>query len=124
VALARRIIRDYTSRSQESDFGLADVDEVSLTGLDGELHWYLTQSRPTYAKMSEMHKPVSDLVVDGTKSPEEIVEEIIKFIENKELQFINKNKLNKLTLFLIAFFVLLLYNINYNVDKNHYLYYL
>ena len=124
MALARRIIRDYTSRSQESDFGLADVDEVSLTGLDGELHWYLTQSRPTYAKMSEMHKPVSDLVVDGTKSPEEIVEEIIKFIENKELQFINKNKLNKLTLFLIAFFVLLLYNINYNVDKNHYLYYL
>ena len=80
VALARRIIRDYTSRSQESDFGLDDVDEVSLTGLDGELRWYLTRSRPTYAKMPEMHKPVSDLVVDGMKTPEEIVEEIIKYM--------------------------------------------
>ena len=88
VALARRIIRDYTSRSQENDFGLADVEELSFAGLDGELRWYLTQSRPTYAKMSEMHKPVSDLIVDGTKTPEEIAGEIIKFIEKKELQFI------------------------------------
>jgi uridine kinase len=37
VALARRIIRDYTSRSQENDFGLADVEELSLVGLDKEL---------------------------------------------------------------------------------------
>ncbi|MCL1795156.1 MAG: hypothetical protein FWG34_14990 [Oscillospiraceae bacterium] len=86
VALARRIIRDYTSRSQESDFGLADIEELSLAGLDGELRWYLARSRPTYAKMPEMHKPVSDLVVDGTRTPEEIVDEIIKFIEKKELQ--------------------------------------
>jgi len=70
VALARRIIRDYTSRSQKSDFGLADIEELSLAELDGELRWYLTNSRPIYAKMPEMHKPVSDLVVDGTKSPE------------------------------------------------------
>jgi hypothetical protein len=38
--------------------------------------------------MSEMHKPVSDLVVDGTKTPDEIADEIIEFIEKKELQFI------------------------------------
>ena len=72
VALARRIIRDYTSRSQESDFGLADIEELSLAGLDKELRWYLTHSRPTYAKMPKMHKPVSDLVVDGTKTPEKL----------------------------------------------------
>jgi len=83
VALARRIIRDYTSRSQESDFGLADIEELSLAGLDKELRWYLTHSRPTYAKMPEMHKPVSDLVVDGTKTPEEIVGKIIEFIEKE-----------------------------------------
>ena len=77
VALARRIIRDYTSRSQESDFGLADIEELSFAGLDKELRWYLTHSRPTYAMMPEMHKPVSDLVLDGTKTPEEIVERII-----------------------------------------------
>jgi len=83
VALARRIIRDYTSRLQESDFGLADVEELSFAGLDKELRWYLTRSRPTYAKMSEMHKPVSDFVVDGMKTPEEIVEIIIEFIEKE-----------------------------------------
>jgi uridine kinase len=80
VALARRIIRDYTSRSQESSFGLADIEELSLAGLDKELRWYLTRSRPAYAKMPEMHKPVSDLVVDGTKTPDEIVEEVINSI--------------------------------------------
>jgi len=84
VALARRIIRDYTSRSTKSDFGLADVDEVSLEALDKELRWYLTRSRPTYARFSEDHKTVSDLIVDGTKSPEEIVNEIIAFINKKK----------------------------------------
>lgn len=81
VALARRIIRDYTSRSTESDFGLADVEELSLAGLDKELRFYLTRSRPTYAKMPEMQKPASDFIVDGLKSPKEIAEEIIIFIE-------------------------------------------
>jgi len=83
VALARRIIRDFTRRSQESDFGLADIEELSLAGLDKELRWYLTHSRSTYAKMPEMHKPVSDLIVDGTKTPDEIVEEIINAITIK-----------------------------------------
>lgn len=78
VALARRIRRDYTNRSQESDFGLADVEELSLAGLDKELEWYLTRSRPTYADFNEAHKAVSDLIVDGTKSPDEIVEIIVR----------------------------------------------
>ena len=77
VALARRIRRDYTNRSQESDFGIGDVDEVSLESIDRELEWYLTHSRPTYARFNEAHKPVSDLVVDGTKSPDEIVAVIV-----------------------------------------------
>ena len=42
------------------------MDEVSLEALDKELRWYLTRSRTTYTKMPEMHKPVSDLIVDGT----------------------------------------------------------
>ena len=77
VALARRIVRDYTSRSRESDFGLADVEELSFAGLDKELRWYLTNSRPIYANMIETHKPVSDLVIDGTKTPNDIVETIV-----------------------------------------------
>ena len=86
VALARRIIRDYTSRSQESDFGLADIEELSLAGLDKELRWYLEHSRPTYAKMSEMHKPVSDLVIDGLQTPDEITRIIIEFIEKERMR--------------------------------------
>ena len=82
VALARRIIRDYTSRSTESDFGLADVDAVNLKALDKELKWYLTCSRQTYARFTEAHKSVSDLVVDGTKSPEEIAKIIIESIRS------------------------------------------
>jgi uridine kinase len=80
IALARRMIRDYTSRSQENDFGLADVDAVSLEALDKELRRYLARSRPTYARFAEAHKSASDIVVDGTKSPDEIAEIIIKRI--------------------------------------------
>jgi len=77
VALSRRIIRDYTSRSKGSDFGLAEVDNVSLRAIDDELRWYLTRSRPTYVRFSEAHRSKSDLVIDGTKLPEEIIEIII-----------------------------------------------
>ena len=80
VAMARRIIRDYTSRSKESDFGLAPVDEVSLKALDNELRWYLTRSRPTYERFAKAHRPVSDIIADGTKSPEKIAESIMEYI--------------------------------------------
>lgn len=78
VALARRIIRDYTSRDKNTN--VADVEEVSLAGLDKALRFYLSRSRATYARMPEMQKPTSDLVVDGTKTPEEIVDEILTYI--------------------------------------------
>lgn len=78
VALARRIIRDYTSRNENTN--VADVEEVSLAGLDKELRFYLSRSRSTYARMPEMQKPTSDLVVDGTKTPEEIADEILSHI--------------------------------------------
>ncbi|MEA4890372.1 MAG: GNAT family N-acetyltransferase [Clostridiaceae bacterium] len=91
VALARRIIRDYTSRDQNTH--TADVEEVSLAGLDKELRFYLARSRSTYARMPEMQKPASDLVIDGTKTPVEIADEIMSRInicrscdiENKEI---------------------------------------
>jgi uridine kinase len=76
VALARRIIRDYTSREENTN--VADVEEVSLAALDKELRFYLARSRSTYARMSKMQKPTSDLVIDGTKTPEEIADDILK----------------------------------------------
>lgn len=80
VALARRIIRDYTSRSQESNFGFADVEEVSLAAIDKELRYYLSYSRPTYARMAEILKLTSAVIVDGMRSPAEIVDKIIEKI--------------------------------------------
>ena len=80
VALARRIRRDYTNRSKESDFGLGYVGEVNLKTIDEELFLYLTSSRPTYMYFSESHMQASDLVVDGTKSLDEIVSEILSYI--------------------------------------------
>ncbi len=79
VALARRIIRDYTSRDENTN--VADVEEVSLAGLDKELRFYLDHSRLTYARMPEMQKPTSDLIVDGTKTPIETANEIKKYIK-------------------------------------------
>lgn len=79
VALTRRIIRDFTSREENTN--VADVEEVSLAGLDKELRFYLACSRSTYARMPEMQKPTSDLVVDGTKTPEEIADEILVRID-------------------------------------------
>lgn len=81
VALARRIIRDYTSRAVNTN--VADVEEVSLTGLDKELRFYLSCSRSTYARMPEMQKPISDLIVDGTKAPEKIADKILTFINTR-----------------------------------------
>lgn len=83
VALARRIIRDYTSRDKNTN--VADVEEVSLAGLDKELRFYLARSRSTYARMPEMQKPASDLIIDGTKTPEEITGDIIDYM--KELSY-------------------------------------
>ena len=84
IALARRIMRDYTDRSKESNFGLADVDEVSLIAIDKELRFYMAHSRPTYVRAIETQRPAADLVVDGTKSPEEIVEMIIEYLSKAE----------------------------------------
>ncbi len=86
VALARRIIRDYTSRPRKSDFGLADVEEVNLASIDKELRFYLEHSRPSYARMSETHRPVSDFIADGTKPPLQIAEEIFNAITDNQNQ--------------------------------------
>lgn len=62
VALARRIIRDYTSRDKNTN--VADVEEVSLAGLE--------------QRALEYSCPV--VYYDGTKTPGEIVDEILTYI--------------------------------------------
>jgi uridine kinase len=75
IALARRIIRDYTSHMPERN-----KTETSLGAIDTEMRHYLSHSRSTYARMAQTQKPVSDLVIDGAKTPNEITDEIVKYI--------------------------------------------
>jgi len=72
VALARRIIRDCAIHSNGLEF------------INSELHQYLEYSRLTYVKMLEMLKPTSDLVVDGTKTPDEIAEVVFEAVMSKK----------------------------------------
>lgn len=71
IALARRTIRDFTSRGEHRH-----KIEVNLKTIEKELQNYLGISRPTYARMAETQIPYSDLVVDGTKPVEDILREI------------------------------------------------
>jgi len=75
IALARRTIRDYTNRA-------ADRNKISvnLSTIEKELRFYLERSRPTYARMPKTQIPFSDLIVDGTKEPGKIADEIIERI--------------------------------------------
>lgn len=73
IALARRIIRDYTNRTPDRH-----EIKVDLSAIETELRHYLTTSRPTYERMPDTQIPSSDLVVDGTQKPSKIAEDILK----------------------------------------------
>jgi SAM-dependent methyltransferase len=78
VALARRIIRDYTNRASTRH-----KIEVNLSAIENELRHYLARSRPTYLRMIEKQKPASDLIVDGTKEPDAIADEILDYLTTR-----------------------------------------
>jgi len=72
VALARRMIRDYTNRAADRN-----KIKVNLSAIEKELLFYLDRSRPTYVRMPETQKPSSDFIADGMKIPYEIADDII-----------------------------------------------
>ncbi len=78
IALARRIIRDYTSRG-EHRYKI----EVNLKTIEKELQNYLEISRPTYARMAETQISYSDRIIDGTKPVEKIVNTIIESLKSR-----------------------------------------
>jgi Uridine kinase len=69
VAMARRIVRDYTGET--SDKIIAD------------LKWYLLHGRKAYLEMLTSIKPNSDLVIDGSLPIGVIVDEIVANIKKK-----------------------------------------
>lgn len=67
IALARRILRD--------------MGEASGEEIRGNLKGYLEYERVAYVQMFKDIRPSSDYVIDGTKSVETIVEEIIDIVK-------------------------------------------
>ncbi|MBW8351050.1 hypothetical protein K0H71_16615 [Bacillus sp. IITD106] len=69
IAMARRIIRDF------SDSSIMDIQR--------DLSHYLLSGRSAYLEMEKSVKPNSDIILDGTLSKEIIVEQIITELQKK-----------------------------------------
>lgn len=68
IALARRVLRDMKD---------ASADDIRT-----EMDSYLKFARPAYIHMLKTVLPSSDHVIDGTRPLAEIVDEVIKIIQN------------------------------------------
>jgi uridine kinase len=80
VSLARRILRDFTRRSEaRRPLKRNTAEEVS-----SYLDFYISRDRDTFFRHIETIKPFADLVVDGMKTLEEIANEIFKFIMERK----------------------------------------
>ena len=78
VAYARKLLR-------KSDFlPWEDNPSVFITNLRENLLWYLRVGRSFYGEVGSRVKTNCDLIVDGTFSTEEIVEEIFKCVMEKQ----------------------------------------
>ena len=78
VAYARKLLR-------KSDFlPWEDNPSVFITNLRENLLWYLRVGRSFYGAVGGRVKKNCDLIVDGTFSTEEIVEEIFKSVMEKQ----------------------------------------
>ena len=78
VAYARKLLR-------KSDFlPWEDNPSVFITNLRENLLWYLRVGRSFYGAVATRVKKNCDLIVDGTYSTEEIVEEIFKCVMEKQ----------------------------------------
>lgn len=76
ISLARRILRDFTRRSESRRPLKGNIVEEVSSYLD----FYLARHRGTYICHIDTIKPFVELVVNGTKSPEKIVDEIMNII--------------------------------------------
>ncbi|MGD6874267.1 hypothetical protein ACQCU1_19060 [Sutcliffiella horikoshii] len=70
VAMARRILRDHTK---------SNINDVL-----NDVKFYLQSGRVAYLEMENSIKPNSDIVIDGTLPPDQIVELIIKEIRDRD----------------------------------------
>ena len=75
VAMARRLLRDFTSAS-DSSANVADSLKEDMTS-------YLDYGRQAYLEMEKQVKPKCDLIIDGCLSVDDIAKEVVEKIKNK-----------------------------------------
>ena len=73
VAMARRLLRDFASASD--DGSTSDVDRLAA-----ELTAYLDYGRGAYLEMDRQVKPTCDLVLDGFSAVDDLAEEVVRAI--------------------------------------------
>lgn len=73
VALARRLIRDYTDRSTERHEIFVDLKAVG-----DYLKHYLKFQIPTYQNFIDTQKPYADLVIDGMQDVKTNADQIVE----------------------------------------------
>ena len=77
VAMARRLIRDYSSQSNDSPHKI-------LNNLERDLTHYLEKTRLPYLEMAKSVKPNSDIILDGCLTPELLADKIIEKINEEQ----------------------------------------
>lgn len=76
ISLARRVLRDFTRRSQKR----RPLKGDTINELSSYIDFYIARHRNTYIRHIETIKSNTDIIVDGMKSPEVIVNEIVSTI--------------------------------------------
>lgn len=88
IALTRRLLRDYVPGSLEEiekatrEQLAASVDQM-VSGLRGFLEGYLYFARDIYITVQEQAKENCDLVLDGTRPVEALVQELVTVVKDK-----------------------------------------
>ena len=71
VAMARRLLRDFSSASVDN-FG------TNIGRLTAELIAYLDYGRQAYLEMDKQIKPICDLLIDGCSAVDDLAEEVVR----------------------------------------------
>ena len=76
VAMARRLLRDFSSTS-------VDDSSINICRLTAELIAYLDYGRKAYLEMDKQIKPICDLLLDGYSAVDDLAEVVVRAIKTR-----------------------------------------
>ena len=76
VAMARRLLRDYSSAA-------VDNSSTNIGRLTAELTAYLDYGRQAYLEMDKQIKPICDLLLDGCSTVDDLAEVVVRAIRTR-----------------------------------------